>query len=70
MAFSPDRRLLATGGFQRVSLYDISIPATVSNNQRLIEGTLKNTVSIGFQEKGLWMFTAGEDKTIKLWDMK
>lgn len=65
MAFSPDKRILATGGFQHVSLYDIN-----SNNQKQIDGTIKNTVSIGFQEKGLWMYTAGEDKTVKLWDMK
>lgn len=35
-----------------------------------LEGTVKNTVSIGFQEKGSWMYTAGEDKTLKLWDMR
>ena len=46
-------------------MYDIN-----SNNQKQIDGTTKNTVAIGFQEKGLWMYTAGEDKTVKLWDMK
>lgn len=68
MAIYPDKSLLATGGFQQVSIYD-----TMSNNQNAIysvDGTVKNTVSIGFENKGSWMFTAGEDKTVKLWDMK
>src|SRR5690349_18742179 len=68
MAISPDKTKLATGGYQHVSIYD-----TMSNNQQPIynlEGTAKNTVSIGFHEKGAWMYTAGEDKTIRIWDMK
>jgi len=68
MAIYPDKTLLATGGYQHVSIYD-----TMSQNQDPIynlEGTVKNTVSIGFQEKGSWMYTAGEDKTLKLWDMR
>lgn len=35
-----------------------------------VEGTIKNTVAIGFVEKGVWMYTAGEDKTVKIWDMR
>jgi hypothetical protein len=35
-----------------------------------LEGIFKNTNAIGFQDKGAWMYTAGEDKTIKLWTMK
>ena len=51
-----------------VSIYD-----TMSNNQQAIynlEGTVKNTIAIGFEDKGAWMYTAGEDKTLKIWDMK
>lgn len=68
MAIYPDKTLLATGGFNHVSIYD-----TMSQNQEAIynlEGTVKNTTAIGFEEKGSWMYTAGEDKTLKLWDMK
>ena len=35
-----------------------------------LDGTSKNTVSIGFQEKGEWLYTAGEDKILKIWDIK
>lgn len=51
-----------------MSIYD-----PMSQNEDAIyslEGTVKNTIAIGFQEKGAWMYTAGEDKTLKLWDMK
>ena len=68
MSIYPNKKLLASGGFQHVSVYD-----TMSNNQHAIfnvEGTVKNTVAIGFNETGSWMYTGGEDKTVKLWDMK
>ena len=35
-----------------------------------LEGITKNTTSIGFQDKGNWMYTGGEDKIIRLWDMR
>ena len=56
-------------GYQQVCIYDVN-----ANNQSQallsVEGTVKNTVAIGFQDKGLWMYTAGEDRTIKIWDMR
>jgi G protein beta subunit-like protein len=68
MAIYPSKKLLATGGFQNVSVYE-----TMSTNQHAIynvEGTVKNTIGIGFSENGSWMYTGGEDKSVKLWDMK
>ena len=68
MAIYPDKTLLAAGGYQQVSIYD-----TTSNNQNALytlDSIMKNIVSVGFQEQGSWMYTAGEDKTIRIWDMK
>jgi WD40 repeat protein len=68
MAFHPNKTLLATGGHQQVCIYDIQ-----SNNQNLLmnlDTVVKNTVAIGFKDKGATMYTAGENKTIKLWDMR
>lgn len=68
MAIYPEKTLLATGGYQQILIYD-----TMSNNtQHLIniDGTVKNTLAIGFHERGNFMYTAGEDKTVKLWDMR
>ena len=35
-----------------------------------LDGVVKNTIAIGFKDKGACMYTAGENKTIKLWDMR
>ena len=67
MAIHPNKKLLATSGFQHVSIYDFLNPSSSNYN---VEGTVKNTIAIGFNENGNWMYTAGEDKTVKLWDMK
>lgn len=55
-------------GYQQVCIYDIN--SSSAQPLLCVEGTVKNTVSIGFSEKGLWMYTAGEDKTVKIWDMR
>lgn len=68
MAFHPNKTLMATGGYQQVCIYDIQ-----SNSQNLLmnlDGVSKNTIAIGFKDKGTCMYTAGENKSIKLWDMR
>lgn len=59
-------------GYQQVCIFDINSTNSFDKQQPLlsVEGTIKNTVAIGFCEKGLWMYTAGEDKTVKIWDMR
>ena len=34
------------------------------------EGVSKNVMAVGFQDKGRWMYTGGEDCTVKIWDMR
>jgi target of rapamycin complex subunit LST8 len=68
MAIYPEKTLLAAGGYQHVSIYDIR-----GHNEEpyyTLDGLSKNTVSIGFEEHGRFMYTAGEDKSLKLWDMR
>lgn len=68
MAIYPEKTLLATGGYQQIQLYD-----TMSNNTQSLfnfEGILKNTNAIGFSNTGSFMYSAGEDKHVKLWDMR
>lgn len=59
-------------GYQRVSFYkfnsDDERPVVVLNKEN--SNLLKNIVSIGYQEDGSWVFTASEDKTVRLWDMR
>ena len=33
------------------------------------EGVSKNVMDVGFQEEGRWMYTGGEDGTVKIWDL-
>jgi WD40 repeat protein len=71
LAIHPDKKIFAAGGYQRVSFYNISKesnqPIVILNKEN--SNLNKNIVSIGFQNKGHWIFTAGEDRTIKIWDM-
>ena len=66
------KKTIKIKGYQHVSIYDTTGASSQSNNQAIfnLEGIAKNTVSIGFQDKGSWMYTGGEDKVIRLWDMR
>ena len=30
----------------------------------------KNVMAVGFQDEGRWMYTGGEDCTVKIWDLR
>ncbi|MFH4981847.1 hypothetical protein AB6A40_008556 [Gnathostoma spinigerum] len=68
MQFAPDRCHLAVGGWQLMRLYDIQSapPSAVSNCDAL----QKNIMCIGFEDRGQWMYTGGEDCTAKVWDYR
>jgi WD40 repeat protein len=68
MALYPDNSLLVVGGYCHVAIYDIK--TNEPNPIFVLKDVNKNVVSIGFNNKGTWMFTGGEDKTLKIWDMK
>jgi target of rapamycin complex subunit LST8 len=70
MSISPDKTKLITGGYQEVSIYNINSDASDQQALHTLDGISKNTVSIGFHENGSWLYTAGEDKTLKIWDLK
>ncbi len=59
-------------GHQQVFIYDLR----PSNNTPLLKidsngyQVEKNTVSVGFMDKGNCIYTAGEDKMIKIWDLR
>ena len=68
MEVTPDRQLLAAAGYQHIRMYDI--PSANANPVINYDGVAKNITAVGFQEKGKWMFTGGEDKTVRIWDMR
>ncbi|KAH8304175.1 protein LST8 homolog [Drosophila kikkawai] len=64
---TPDKTRLAACGYQCIRLYDLesNCTAPVIN----FDGVQKNVTRLGFQEDGNWMFTAGEDHHVRIWDM-
>jgi len=68
LTFQPDRTLLAAAGYQHVRMYDVNS----SDMSPIInfEGVSKNVVGVGFQRDGRWMYTASEDGSAKIWDIK
>lgn len=49
-------------------MYDLTCnnPSAVVN----YEGTSKNVTSVGFEEKGKWMYSGGEDCRARIWDLR
>jgi G protein beta subunit-like protein len=68
LEFTPDRQLLAAGGYQHIRMYDVN--STNPNPVINYDGLSKNVTCVGFEKTGKWMFTGGEDKTAKIWDLR
>ena len=59
--------MLAACGYQHIRMFDVF----GSNVNPVVnyEGVSKNVMDVGFQEEGRWMYTGGEDGTVKIWDL-
>ncbi|ESO06707.1 hypothetical protein HELRODRAFT_106302 [Helobdella robusta] len=68
LEISPDRKFLAVAAYQRIRLYDLlgSNPNPIAN----YEGMSKNVTTVGFQSECKWMFSAGEDGVVRIWDTR
>lgn len=65
---TPDKQFLAVAGNPSVSLFEIN-----TSNLRPVttfDGHTNNVVALGFQRDRKWMFTASEDGTVKIWDIR
>ena len=69
VVFSPDGRLLASGGVDRtVILWDVSDPAHPA--QRSTPAGHGNAVkAVAFSPDGRWLAAGGQDRTVILWDV-
>jgi G protein beta subunit-like protein len=68
LEITPDRHRLAAAGYQHIRMYDILIPN--ANPVVNYEGVSKNITSIGFQSDGKWMYSGGEDGSVRIWDLR
>lgn len=68
LEITQDKSLIAAAGYNHVRLYDVhsSTPSPMMS----FEGHQGNVTSVGFARDGKWMWTGGEDGTVRLWDLR
>jgi G protein beta subunit-like protein len=64
---STDRRNLAVAAFKSLKIYDLASGATVPAHS--LDAHQGNIMSMGYPRRGNWMYTTGEDGTIRIWDL-
>ncbi|MFI9559435.1 nSTAND1 domain-containing NTPase [Nonomuraea endophytica] len=71
LAFSPDGRILATGGKDRtVRLWDVSDPAHAKPLGTPISGPADTVYALDFSPTGQTLAIGSRDGTIRLWDLR
>eukprot|EP01135_Chromosphaera_perkinsii_P001385 Nk52_evm2s166 gene=Nk52_evmTU2s166 len=68
LQISPDKSYFAACGHPHVKLYDLQNPQP--NPLATLEGHTGNVVCCGFQKEGKWLYTGGDDGTIRIWDLR
>lgn len=68
LEITSDKTLIAAAGNPHIRLYDVN-----SNNTQPVvtyDGHGANVTSLGFQKDAKWMFSGGEDGTVRVWDLR
>lgn len=66
LAASPDHTHIAASGNPAVRLYDAATKQAV----RSFDGHTGNVTGLGFLKNSNWIYTAGEDGCVKIWDLR
>ena len=65
---TPDKQSIAAGGNPYIRLYEVA--TNNSNPITSFDGHTGNVSAIGFERDGKWMYSASEDGTLKIWDLR
>lgn len=68
LVISPDKKYVVAAGNPQVRFYDLETSKTMP--EKNYEGHTSSVTAVGFQCDNQWMYTASEDGTIKIWDMR
>jgi G protein beta subunit-like protein len=68
MKITKDRKLVAAAGNPNINVFETD----TRNRSPVIsfQGHTENVTEIGYNATGTWMYSASEDKTVKIWDMR
>lgn len=68
MHITADRKCLVAAGNPTVRTFDIQSNQTAATTT--YDGHTSNVTAVGFQKDSQWIYSASEDGTIKLWDLR
>ncbi len=66
LTISQNKSRLAVGGYAITHLFDIT--STSGNPLSTLEGHTGNVLQIDYEPNQKWMYTASEDRTVRIWD--
>lgn len=68
LEISPDRSYIASAGHEKIRLFDLH--THIPNSTSAFDGHVGNVTSVGFSDGGQWMYSGGEDETVKIFDVR
>jgi G protein beta subunit-like protein len=68
LAISPNKQLLAAGGHQTIRIFEIAI--NNANPINTLAGHKGNVMALGFYKDGRWLYSGGDEGSVRLWDMR
>jgi G protein beta subunit-like protein len=68
LEITADKQYIAAAGNGQIRLFDVNSndPQPVSS----FDGHVGNVTAVGFQKDSKWMFSGGEDGTVRVWDLR